>query len=287
MTTTAHPPALTPAPVKSGLQGRLNQLITDSRFQGFILVLIIINAITLGLETSAFIRATYGDVLYFLDKLTLTVFVLEIAIRLFVNRLAFFRDPWSIFDFLVVGIALVPASGPFSVLRALRVLRVLRVLTIVPSMRRVVGALLGAIPGLASIALVLLLIYYVFAVIATNLFAGSFPDWFGDLGRSFYTLFQVMTLESWSMGISRPVMEIYPYAWTFFIPFILIATFSMLNLFIAVIVNAMQTVSDAEHQETQEVVDQSGQHVEKEMHAEMKELRAEIQALHKLILDKR
>ena len=89
------------------------------------------------------------------------------------------------------------------------------------------------------------------------------------------------------MGISRPVMEVFPYAWTFFVPFILIATFSMLNLFIAVIVNAMQTVSDAEHQETLEVVDQSGQHVEKEMNAEMKELRAEIQALHKLILDKR
>jgi voltage-gated sodium channel len=102
------------------------------------------------------------------------------------------------------------------VLRALRVLRVLRLLTMVPSMRRVVGALLGAIPGLGSVALVLLIIYYVFAVIATNLFAATHPEWFGDIGRSLYTLFQIMTLESWSMGIARPVMEHFPYAWAFF-----------------------------------------------------------------------
>jgi len=161
-----------------------------------------------------------------------------------VHRTRFFRDPWSVFDFLVVAIALVPASGQLAVLRALRVLRVLRILTIVPSMRRVVGGLLAAIPGLASIGMVLALVFYVFAVITTNLFGGAFPDWFGTLGRSLYTLFQVMTLESWSMGISRPVMEVYPYAWIFFIPFILIATFTMLNLFIGVIVSAMQSFSD-------------------------------------------
>jgi voltage-gated sodium channel len=270
-------------PARGGLRERLGTFIMDGRVQWFILALIIVNAIILGLETSPTMRASFGDALQILDRLILAVFVVEIAIRLFVNRLAFFRDPWSIFDFIVVGIALVPATGQFSVLRALRVLRVLRVLTIVPSMRRVVGALLGAVPGLSSIALVLLLIYYVFAVIATNLFAASFPAWFGDLGLSFYTLFQVMTLESWSMGISRPVMEVYPYAWAFFVPFILIATFSMLNLFIAVIVNAMQTVSDAEHKETIEVVGQTGEHIEHALHAEMQELREEIRALHKLI----
>ena len=265
------------------LRRRLDAIISDNRVQWFILALIVVNAVILGLETSPPVMAAYGELLHALDKVILAVFVVEIAARLFINRLAFFRDPWSIFDFLVVGIALVPATGQFSVLRALRVLRVLRVMTIVPSMKRVVGALLGAIPGLSSIALVLLLIYYVFAVIATNLFAASFPDWFGDLGRSFYTLFQVMTLESWSMGISRPVMEVYPYAWAFFIPFILIATFSMLNLFIAVIVNAMQTVSDAEHGETREVVGQAGEHIEKDLHAEVQGLREEIRALHKLI----
>jgi voltage-gated sodium channel len=274
---------VTDAPASARLRRRLDAFISSNRVQWVILALIVINAVILGLETSQPVMAAYGGLLHALDKAILVVFVVEIAVRLYVNRLAFFRDPWSIFDFLVVGIALVPATGQLSVLRALRVLRVLRVMTIVPSMKRVVGALLGAIPGLSSIALVLLLIYYVFAVIATNLFAASFPDWFGDLGRSFYTLFQVMTLESWSMGISRPVMEVYPYAWAFFVPFILIATFSMLNLFIAVIVNAMQTVSDAEHEETRGVVDQTGEHIEQELHAEVQGLRAEIRALHKLI----
>lgn len=155
----------------NSLRSRLAQFIEHPLFQRVILALILINAVTLGLETSPRIMADYGDPILVLDGAILTIFVVEIALRLFVHRLAFFRDPWSVFDFLVVGIALAPATGQFSVLRALRVLRVLRILTIVPSMRRVVGALLGAIPGLVSIGLVLLLIYYVFAVIATNLFA--------------------------------------------------------------------------------------------------------------------
>ena len=157
------------------------------------------------------------------------------AFREYLSVTAFWRDAWSVFDFAVVAIALLPATGPLAVLRALRVLRVLRLLTMVPSMRRVVGALLAAIPGLGSIALVLLIIYYVFAVIATKLFAATHPEWFGDLGRSLYTLFQIMTLESWSMGIARPVMENFPYAWAFFVPFILVATFTVLNLFNAML----------------------------------------------------
>jgi len=261
------------------LRERLDTFIRDGRVQNLILALILINAVTLGLETSPAVMAVYGGILHLIDKTILAVFVVEIGIRLFVHRWAFFRDPWSVFDFLVVGIALVPATGQFSVLRALRVLRVLRILTIVPSMRRVVGALLAAIPGLGSIALVLLLIYYVFAVIATNLFAASYPEWFGTLGRSLYTLFQVMTLESWSMGIARPVMEHFPYAWAFFIPFILIATFTMLNLFIAIIVNAMQSFSEADHADTVAAVDGARQHIEADLHGELAALRQEMAAL--------
>jgi voltage-gated sodium channel len=188
-----------------------------------------------------------------------------------------------VFDFAVVAIALVPATGPLAVLRALRVLRVLRMLTIVPSMRRVVGALLSAVPGLSSIALVLLLVFYVFGVIATHLFGALFPDWFGHLGRSLYTLFQVMTLESWSMGIARPVMEQAPWAWVFFIVFILFATFTMLNLFIAIIVNAMQTFQESEHQRTLENVAQAEhsveQSAEQELHQEVKVLREELREI--------
>lgn len=241
-----------------------------------IMVLIIINAVILGLETDANLMASHGALLLAIDKFILAVFVVEILIRLALHRLAFFKDPWSLFDFAVVTIALIPASGPFAVLRALRILRVLRIVAMVPSMRRVVGALLGSIPGLSSIAMVLLLIYYVFAVIATKLFASAFPQWFGSIGESLYTLFQIMTLESWSMGIVRPVMEVFPHAWVFFVTFILIATFTMLNLFIAIIVNAMQRYTEEENRETAEAIEKAREHIEADMHREIIALRGEL-----------
>lgn len=231
----------------SSLQRAVQKLVEDPRFLKFIMTLIILTAIVLGLETSKGVMSQWGHVLEFINQAFLAVFVVELALRIFAWRLRFFKDAWSMFDLIVVGIALVPASGPLSILRALRVLRVLRLVSAVPAMRRVVTTLLGALPGLGSIAILLSLFYYVFAVIATKIFGDTFPDWFGTLGQSLYTLFQVMTLESWSMGIARPVMEAFPYAWVFFIPFILIATFTMLNLFIAIIVNAMQSFNDAEH----------------------------------------
>jgi len=274
---TATPVAL------SGLRKTVHDLLSRPAVQHSILALIVINAVILGLETAPSVMAQWGPVMLAIDKAILSVFVVELALRLYVNRSSFFRDPWSVFDFCVVAIALVPASGPFAVLRALRVLRVLRVLTLVPSMRRVVGALLSAIPGLSSIALVLLLVFYVFGVIATHLFGQHFPEWFGHLGRSLYTLFQVMTLESWSMGISRPVMEEVPYAWAFFIVFILFATFTMLNLFIAIIVNAMQTFQESEHKDTIQTVEQVGQSIEHELHAEVQSLRQEIGELKALL----
>ncbi|MFP5397213.1 MAG: ion transporter [Gammaproteobacteria bacterium] len=268
------------------MRRRLGAWLARAGVQRAILALIIVNAVILGLETSPALMAAHGPLLVALDQAILAVFVAEIAARLFVHRAAFFRDPWSVFDFAVVAIALVPASGPFAVLRALRVLRVLRVLTIVPSMRRVVGGLLAAIPGLGSIAAVLALIFYVFAVIATKLFGASFPDWFGTIGRSLYTLFQVMTLESWSMGISRPVMEVHPHAWLFFIPFILIATFTMLNLFIGIIVSAMQSFTEDEKATTIAVVGQAREHIEADLHGEVRALRGEIAELRALLRER-
>ncbi|MBU2279455.1 MAG: ion transporter [Gammaproteobacteria bacterium] len=262
---------------------RITHLVEQNWFGRFILALILINAVLLGMETSASLMAHYGTLLVSLDKLLLMVFVLEILLRIYAYRGAFFKDAWSLFDFAVVAIALIPASGPLAVLRSLRVLRVLRVLSIVPSMKRVVSALLGSLPGLASIAMVLVLIYYVFAVIATKIFGGAFPQWFGSIGDSFYTLFQVMTLESWSMGISRPVMEVFPYAWVFFVPFILVATFTMLNLFIAIIVNTMQTFSDEEHALEREQDKLAQEQEQQQMHEELKAIRQELQQLQTLL----
>jgi len=265
------------------MREQLGRWIAHPRVQAVIIGLILVNAAILGLETWPAAMDAAGGLLTTLDRTILAVFVVEIATRIYAHRGAFWRDPWSVFDFAVVAIALVPASGPFAVLRALRVLRVLRLLTMVPSMRRVVGALLAALPGLGSIALVLAIIFYVFGVIGTNLFADTHPQWFGSLGRTLYTLFQVMTLESWSMGIARPVMAEYPYAWLFFVTFILVATFTMLNLFIAIIVNAMQSYQEAEHEETVQALHETQDHIEGELHAEMRSLRTEMAELRKLL----
>jgi voltage-gated sodium channel len=247
------------------------------RIQHVLIALILVNALILGLETFPAIRVQWGGWLSALDRAILSVFVVEIALRLVAHRAAFFRDPWSVFDFIVVAIALLPASGAFAVLRALRVLRVMRLISLVPSMRRVAGGLIAAIPGLGAVIGIIIVILYVSAVVATKLFGERFPQWFGTLGESAYTLFQVMTLESWSMGIVRPVMEVYPYAWLFFVIYILISTFTMLNLFIAVVVNAMQ----AEHAKEIDVAAQQNSWPmdDESVRAELRALRGELRGL--------
>jgi len=269
-------------PRQSGALGKLQDVVESARFQYAITGLIVLNAITLGLETSPTAMDAAGGLLGILDRLILAVFVIELTAKIVVYRTRFHRDPWNVFDFIVVGIALVPATGSLSVLRALRILRVLRLVSAVPSMRRVVSALLHAIPGMASIIALLALIFYVFSVMATNLFGERFPDWFGSVGSSAYTLFQIMTLESWSMGIVRPVMEVYPHAWLFFLPFILVTSFTVLNLFIGIVVDAMQSQHEAEREAeraAEAAVAARGQSDRAEILAEIKALREELATL--------
>lgn len=224
----------------------LKSLITDPRVERAILILIVVNAIILGLETYPTVTASFGTVLIWLDQIILAIFVIEILARIYVQRTAFFHDAWNVFDFLVIAIALIPATGPLQVLRALRILRVLRLITAVPSLKRVVGGLIGALPGMGSVVALLLLIFYVFAVMATKLFGEDFPNYFGNLTSSVFTLFQIMTLEAWADGIVRPIMEKHPYAWMFFIPYIVVTSFAVLNLFIGIVVSAMQSEHEAE-----------------------------------------
>ena len=234
------------AEAATAARGLVLALVEREWFSRFIIAVITINAVTLGLETSPTAMASAGGVLIAIDRLALAIFTVEIALKLFAYGPRFFRSGWNIFDFTIVAISLAPAAGAFSVLRALRILRVLRLLSIVPQLKFVVGALLSAVPGMSAIIAVLLLVFYVAAVIATKLFGAGLPEWFGDIGASMYSLFQIMTLESWSMGIVRPVMETYPWAWAFFVPFIIITSFAVLNLFIALIVNSLQSIHDAE-----------------------------------------
>jgi len=238
---------------------RLAEWVESPRVQRLVVAVILFNALILGLETSAAAMARWGLLLVTFDKLCLCVFVAELAVKFAAYRGRFWRSGWNVFDFLVVAVALVPGAGPWAVLRSLRVLRVLRLLTVIPSLRKVVAAFLHSIPGLAGVCAVMLIFFYTAGVLATRLFGSSFPEWFGSLPKSLYSLFQVMTLESWSMGIVRPVMEVYPWAWAFFVPFIIIATFTILNLFIGIIVSTMQKLSilpdvEAEHEEVTSIL---------------------------------
>ena len=190
------------------------------------------------------------------------------------------RNYISVFDFLIVGISLVPTSSGFEILRVLRVLRLFRLITAVPQMRKIVSALISVIPGMLSVIALMTLFFYIFAIMATQLFSEKFPEWFGTLGESFYTLFQVMTLESWSMGIVRPVMEVYPYAWVFFVPFIFVVTFVMVNLVVAIIVDAMAILNQEEEQHILEEVHSNETHINEEI----KNLRTEIGEL-KLLME--
>ncbi|MEZ5327223.1 MAG: ion transporter [Verrucomicrobiales bacterium] len=211
--------------------------------QHFVVAVILLNAAILGLETDPGIMEIFGTALQLIDKLCLLVFIAELIAKLLAYRLHFWKNGWNIFDFAVVAIAVVPGAGPWAVLRSMRVLRVLRLLTVVPQLRQVVAAFLHSIPGLSGVMAVMAIFFYTTGVLATGLFGQTHPDWFGSLGKSLYSLFQVMTLESWSMGIVRPVMEVHPWAWAFFVPFIMIATFTILNLFIGIIVSTMQELS--------------------------------------------
>ncbi len=254
-----------------GLREQIRRWIESDRFERAVTALILLNAITLGFETSAEAVARFGVWLRWIDRLVLGVFLVELLSRFYVYRQSFFRDPWRVFDFVVVGVALLPAGSAFGVLRALRVLRLLRLVSLVPSIRGVVGALLKALPGMGSIIGLLGLVLYVSAVLATKLFGTMTPELFGSLGASLFTLFQVMTVEGWP-DIARQVMVHSPYAWLFFVSYLLIATFMVLNLFIAVVVNAMQA------QVTDDLKDE-GEVNTRLILAELRALRQEVNAL--------
>ncbi|MEY3774897.1 MAG: hypothetical protein RLZZ129_1677, partial [Verrucomicrobiota bacterium] len=239
--------ALRASPRAAAWRLRLAECIEHPRTQFGIVALILLNAVILGLETNAAIMAAWGPWLILADRLCLTVFCIELALKFTAYRGLFWRNGWNWFDLAVIAVALAPGAGAWSVLRSLRVLRVLRLLTVVPQLRRVVTAFLHAIPGLVGVIAVMLIFFYTAGVLATKLFGGSHPEFFGTLGGSLYSLFQIMTLESWSMGIVRPVMTVHPWAWMFFVPFIVVATFTILNLFIGIIVSTMQELGVKEH----------------------------------------
>nr|6SX5_A Chain A, Ion transport protein [Magnetococcus marinus MC-1]6SX7_A Chain A, Ion transport protein [Magnetococcus marinus MC-1]6SXC_A Chain A, Ion transport protein [Magnetococcus marinus MC-1]6SXE_A Chain A, Ion transport protein [Magnetococcus marinus MC-1]6SXF_A Chain A, Ion transport protein [Magnetococcus marinus MC-1]6SXF_B Chain B, Ion transport protein [Magnetococcus marinus MC-1]6YZ0_A Chain A, Ion transport protein [Magnetococcus marinus MC-1]6Z8C_A Chain A, Ion transport protein len=233
----------------SHMSRKIRDLIESKRFQNVITAIIVLNGAVLGLLTDTTLSASSQNLLERVDQLCLTIFIVEISLKIYAYGVrGFFRSGWNLFDFVIVAIALMPAQGSLSVLRTFRIFRVMRLVSVIPTMRRVVQGMLLALPGVGSVAALLTVVFYIAAVMATNLYGATFPEWFGDLSKSLYTLFQVMTLESWSMGIVRPVMNVHPNAWVFFIPFIMLTTLTVLNLFIGIIVDAMAITKEQEEE---------------------------------------
>lgn len=258
----------------------VDSFVLSRAAQNFVIVVILINAATLGLETSPAIVQAAGDVLGIIDRVCLSIFIVEIALKLYAQGLRFFTNSWNVFDFLIVGVALLPGADGLAVLRALRVLRVLRLISVIPSLRRVVDALVRAIPGIASIAALLAIVFYVGAVMATMLFGEQFPEAFGDLGRSLFSLFQIMTLDGWS-DLSRKISAEFPWAPAFFVPFVLVSALTVLNLFIAVIVDAMQGLDEDRAEQGEKPLHPAGRELaaDEEILSELGSLRAQVAAL--------
>lgn len=265
-------------------RAKVYALVESNWFKNAVMGVIIFNAITLGMSTSTYLMERIGGILSVVDNIVLTIFVTELLLKFYAYRLSFFRSAWNIFDLLVVSLGLLPSQEGLSALRGLRVIRAMRLLSVVPQMRAVVQALLDALPGMGAVIIMISIVFYVFAVMATLMYGAAFPEWFGTLGRSLYSLFQIMTLESWSMGIVRPVMVEFPSAWAFFVPFIVITAFSVLNLFIGLLVNTMQGAveedTEAEFENLRKLVRDETDTVDRNVLAlveEVKALRAELE----------
>jgi voltage-gated sodium channel len=235
-----------------GAREDVARLMESRIFVRFITGLILINAVTLGIQADAALMSAYDAHLFWFDRIVISIFAVELVLKLYAYRLAFFRSGWNIFDFLIVGISLIPKEAGLAILRAFRIFRIFRLISIIPQMRSVIGALFHAIPGMASIIGVLFVIIYVAAVLAMQLFGQStdadIQAYFGSIGHSLYTMFQLLTLEDWT-DVANATMAEYPWAWLFFITYMVITSFAVLNLFIGIIVDSLHIVKEQDMQE--------------------------------------
>ena len=259
----------------SKVRAKIHQFIYGPVGERIILGLIILNSVVLGLETSPAAMAWGGGLISGLDKIFLGLFVLEMVLKVASDPRPFFRNGWDIFDLIVIALSVFPYQGHLSMLRALRIARVLRLVSVAPRLRVVVESIIKSLPSLGWVSALLAVIFYIFAVLGTTVFGQVFPDWFGSIPASLYTLFQILTMDSWSSGIGRSVIAEFSHAYLFFVPFIFLSSFVILNVFIAIIVNYLSQVSSQ--------VEKSKDQEPNEMVVAIERLTAEILALKKQV----
>lgn len=230
---------------------RCRRLADSGVFQGFILAVIVLNAVTLGIQTYD-ISSELESALTLLDEVFLGIFVVEIVIRVaaFGRRPQdFFRDGWNVFDFAVVGAALLPGVREnVTLLRIVRLLRVVRVVTVLPDLRILVRALARSIPPILSLVVLTAMLMYVYAMVGWILFGDQDPENWGNIGEALLSTFTMLTLENWPLLLEAGI-AIHPASWIFFVSYVLLASFLVINILIAIIINSMEEVHEAERQE--------------------------------------
>jgi voltage-gated sodium channel len=270
----------------SGINFRNNifsKIVNHDLFIKIIIVLILTNSLLIGLETFPRLYEPYQQWFHFFDTTLLWLFTIEIVLRLLAAKptYAFFKNGWNIFDFIIVASGHLLAGGQYvTVLRMLRILRLLRTFSVIPSLRKMVNALLMTIPALGNIIFLMCLVMYIFGVAGTILFREAAPEYFGSLPASVLTLFQVATLESWASGVMRPLLVAVPWSWAYFVLFILIGTFVVINLFLGVIVNSMDKATQMEDAEKEA----ANPNPKRDTHQEILSLREEIAELKQIVL---
>ncbi len=226
--------------------------VEDKRFERFIIALILFNAVVVGLETNHDLSAQAHHWLVQINHVILGLFTLEVMIKLLAlapNSWRYFKDGWNLFDFTIVALSYIPATGPLATLaRLLRVLRVLRLISALPELRLIVSTLVRSLPGMANVVLLMGILFYIYAVAGFHLFHQADPVHWGSLGSALLTLFQIVTLEAWA-DLMKSMMAVYPSAWIYFVSFVVIGTFVVINLFIAVVINNLHNARIEPHEQ--------------------------------------
>jgi voltage-gated sodium channel len=280
------------------ISGIAQKVTKNKAFSVFIFFLILLSALLIGIETYPEIASKHRYLLVFLDKLIISLFSLEISLKILSNGKNpwnFFLDPWNVIDFVIVAVCLIPTADThfFAALRILRVLRILRMITIFPKLRLLIGALLKSIPSMGYIILLIAILFYVYAIVGVFVFGVSDPMHFGDLHHTLVTLFKVLTLEGWTdimnthiygpaSNGTMQIISIWPFV--YFASFILIGAMVIMNLFIGVIMNSMQESQNELSQEIQEIKTKDKNSEELYLHimTKLDEVRNEIQTLSKM-----
>jgi voltage-gated sodium channel len=234
------------------MAARCRKIADSSRFQAFIFGVIVFNAVVLGLDTYEGINEDAGSLLTTLNDACLGVFVVELTIRILAygrRPQDFFREGWNVFDFVVIGAAFLPGLRQNATLfRLVRLLRVVRLVSVLPELRVLIAGMGRALPPIGSMGVLALLFLYVYGMLGWILFGDELPERWGNVGEAMLTLFTVFTLEGWN-DILYEAQEVHSWSWIFFISFVLLASLLIINILIAIIINAMEEAREAEQRE--------------------------------------